>query len=119
MGRLEDKIVVITGGCGDIGKATALRLTQEGAKVVLFDVDLPASAKLELKLQFDSGAITYSQADVTNQESLRVAFANVVDKFSRVDVVIANAGIVRNQKFLEITIEDWQSADAGGLCGLP
>ena len=108
MGRLEDKIVVITGGCGDIGKATALRLTKEGAKVVLFDVDLPASAMLELKLQFDSGAITYSQADVTNQEALRAAFANVVDKFSRVDVVIANAGIVLNQKFLEISFEDWQ-----------
>ena len=92
MGRLEDKIVVITGGCGDIGKATALRLTKEGAKVVLFDVDLPASVRRELKTQFDSGVVTYSQADVTNQESLRAAFGNVIDKFSRLDVAIANAG---------------------------
>jgi len=108
MGRLEDKIVVITGGCGDIGKATALRLTKEGARVVLFDVDLPASVRLELKTQFNSGVVTYSQADVTNQESLRAAFGNVIDKFRRLDVAIANAGIVRNQKFLEISFEDWQ-----------
>ena len=108
MARLEDKIVVITGGCGDIGKATALRLTEERAKVVLFDVELPTSAKLELKAQFDSGAVAYSQVDVTNQESLRAAFASVVDRFRRVDVVIANAGIVCNQKFLEISFEDWQ-----------
>ena len=108
LGQLQDKTIVITGGCGDIGKATALRLTKEGARAVLFDVDLPPAVKLELKSQFDSGEITYVQADVTNHSALQAAFEIVVDKFKRLDVVIANAGIVRNQKFLEITLEDWQ-----------
>src|SRR5262245_22321290 len=108
MGRLEDQIVVITGGCGDIGKATALRLTNEGAKVALFDVGLPASVKEKLNAHFDSGAIVYFQADVANQNSLRAAFENVMDRFGRLDVAISNAGVVRNQKFLEISFEDWQ-----------
>jgi len=108
LGRLQDKTIAITGGCGDIGRATAVRLSKEGAKVVLFDLDLPAAVKLELKGQFDSGGITYVRADVTNHSELQAAFETVVDKFQRLDVVIANAGIVRNQKFLEISLRDWQ-----------
>jgi NAD(P)-dependent dehydrogenase (short-subunit alcohol dehydrogenase family) len=115
--RLRGKTVVITGGCGDIGKATALRLCNEGARAVLLDLNLPEPVKIELKERMNSGEISYLTADVTNRSSLEAAFGQIVSDFKRLDVVIANAGIVCNQTFLEITIENWQKTLNVNLSG--
>jgi NAD(P)-dependent dehydrogenase (short-subunit alcohol dehydrogenase family) len=115
--RLKDKTVVITGGCGDIGKATALRLCDEGARAVLLDLNLPEPVRVELKERMESREISYLKADVTNRSSLEAVFGQIVSDFKRLDVVIANAGIVSNQTFLEITQENWQKTLDVNLSG--
>lgn len=103
--RLEQKLVVITGGCGDIAQATAERLTAEGAKVVLLDVVSTDGLSPELKAKLDNGEVEYIQCDVSDRASVESAFEKVMASHPRLDVVIPNAGMVENQPFLDIELD--------------
>jgi NAD(P)-dependent dehydrogenase (short-subunit alcohol dehydrogenase family) len=101
--RLSGKFVAISGGCGDIGQATARRLTSEGAHVTLLDLapqDVLASDLLE------NNSVSCEQCDVTDRNSVEAALRSVVAAHGRLDVVIANAGMVANQPFLEVDPEN-------------
>ncbi len=97
--RLSNKIVSITGGCGDIAQATARRLVREGATVVLLDRSPESAVSPDLKA---SPNVSYLACDVTNRQAVEAAFATIVDRHKRLDVSIANAGMVVNQPFLEV-----------------
>jgi NAD(P)-dependent dehydrogenase (short-subunit alcohol dehydrogenase family) len=88
---LRGKVVVITGGTGGLGSATARELIGRGAKVALVDID-PGTPRIAEQMSSDSamGAV----ADVRDRRSLDLAVAEVVDHFGRIDVAIANAGIL-------------------------
>jgi NAD(P)-dependent dehydrogenase (short-subunit alcohol dehydrogenase family) len=97
--RLSESTVAISGGCGDIGQATARRLIQEGAHVVLLD-RAPSDA-LSPDLRNDKD-LAYLCCDVTDRASVESALREVVKLHGRLDVVIANAGMVANERFLQI-----------------
>jgi NAD(P)-dependent dehydrogenase (short-subunit alcohol dehydrogenase family) len=97
--RLSDSTVAISGGCGDIGQATARRLIQEGAHVVL--LDRASSEALSPDLRNDKD-LAYLSCDVTDRGSVELALREVVKLHGRLDVVIANAGMVANEPFLRI-----------------
>jgi NAD(P)-dependent dehydrogenase (short-subunit alcohol dehydrogenase family) len=88
---VRSKVVVITGGTGGLGSATARELIGRGAKVALVDID-PETPRIAEQMSSDSavGAV----ADVRDRASLDLAVAEVVDHFGRIDVAIANAGIL-------------------------
>ena len=88
---IRGKVVLITGGTGGIGSATASELIRRGAKVALVDVD-PETPQIASRMSSHSAMGTI--ADVCSREALDVAVADVVDRFGRVDVAIANAGIL-------------------------
>ena len=88
---LRGKVVIITGGTGGIGSATASELIGRGAKVALVDVD-PETPQIAARMS--SHSAMGSIADVCSRDALDVAVADVVDRFGRVDVAIANAGIL-------------------------
>ena len=96
--RLKDKVCLITGGAAGIGKATAIKFAQEGAKVVLCDVDPEAGEALAKEL--GNGAVFY-KVDVTNREAVQEWVDDVVDNFGRVDVLVNNAGITRDGLFVK------------------
>jgi NAD(P)-dependent dehydrogenase (short-subunit alcohol dehydrogenase family) len=93
-------VVVITGGTGGIGRATARELLQRGAKVAVFDLH-PDTARIAAHMSADSaiGVI----ADVRDRASLDRAVAEVVDRFGGIDVAIANAGILSRSATLRTT----------------
>ncbi len=97
--RLSGITVAISGGCGDIGQATARRLTSEGAHVVLLDL-APRNALSPDLLNHND--VTYLSCDVTKRDSIEAAFTKVLEVHGRVDIVIANAGMVANERFLKI-----------------
>ncbi len=94
------KVVLITGGTGGIGSATARELLRRGAKVAIVDLD-PETPKIATRMSSHSaiGAV----ADVRDRSTLDRAVADVVDHFGRVDVAIANAGILSPAATLRTT----------------
>jgi len=87
---LADKVVLITGGTGGLGRATAQRLLSRGAHVALVDVH-PRTAELAAELSARGFGVT---ADVTDRAAMDAAAAAVVARFGRLDVAIANAGVM-------------------------
>lgn len=97
---IRDKVVLITGGTGGIGSATARELIGRGAKVALVDVD-PHTPQIAAHMS--SHSAFGSIADVCNRDGLDLAVAEVVDRFGRVDIAIANAGILSRAATLRTT----------------
>ncbi len=91
MGRLEDKVVLITGGAGGIGSTTAKLFLKEGARVMLADLD--EEALQEISEEVDSDHIDYVKCDVSSLEDNQKAVSKTVEKFGGLDVLLANAGI--------------------------
>ena len=104
-GRLAGRTVLITGGCGDIGRATALLCAREGAALVVV-VDLPEA--LAAQPPGDAPGIVRYACDVADQRAVAALFANVEQAHGPPDVVIANAGIVESAPALEVTARIWQ-----------
>lgn len=90
MVRLKDKVAIITGAAGDIGSAAARLFAREGARLVLADRDLAAVEKLAVEIGDAAVAI---EADVTSPEDNAHVVALAVERFQRVDILLANAGI--------------------------
>ncbi len=102
--KFTDKVALITGAARGIGHTIARRFVEQGAKVVLCDVDLGAveSAAREL------GAGTLGlKADVTNTVDVEALFAGAMARFGRVDIVVNNAGITRDTLLIRMDEKDW------------
>ena len=82
--NLTDKVVIITGGAAGIGRATAQRFADEGARVVTWDVT------------------SDPRVDVTNSESVSAAVAAVIEQYGRIDVLVNNAGILRDAQLVKV-----------------
>lgn len=96
--RLEGKVCLITGGAAGIGKATAIRFVEEGAKVVICDVDESAGQALAEELGHD---MRFYKVDVTKRQEVQAWVDDVIDEFKRVDVLVNNAGITRDGLFVK------------------
>lgn len=90
MKRLESKVALITGGAGSIGQTTAKLFLDEGAKVVLVDLDEKALKKIADEL---GPNVAYVPADVTKSEDVKKYAEAAVQKFGKIDVFFNNAGI--------------------------
>jgi NAD(P)-dependent dehydrogenase (short-subunit alcohol dehydrogenase family) len=97
---IRDKVVLITGGTGGIGSATARELIGRGAKVAIVDID-PQTP--QIAAQMSSHSALGSIADVCDRDALDLAVAEAVDRFGRVDIAIANAGILSRAATLRTT----------------
>lgn len=87
-GRLDGKVAVVTGGCSGIGLATVRRFVEEGAKVVVGDLDDERGKELGAEL-----GVLYVHTDVTNKADVDAMFAAAKDSFGSVDIAFNNAGI--------------------------
>ena len=92
MKRVQDKIAIITGGSGGIGKAVAARLIQEGASVVLVDLDRAGLDATVRELGADDRVLAV-KADVTSEDDVKRYARATIDRFGRIDVFFNNAGI--------------------------
>ena len=97
--RLEDKVTLITGGAAGIGKATAIRFAEEGASVVICDVDTKSGEKTLKELGPDAA---FYRVDVTDRESVDTWVESVLEKYGRADVLVNNAGIVRDSLLVKM-----------------
>ena len=109
MGRVDDKVVLISGGARNIGGASARLLVAEGAKVVIGDLlDEEGTALAEeLCRDFGQGAARYVHLDVTSDEDWRSAVALTVEELGRLDVLFNNAGIFNGGQLQRYKTEQW------------
>jgi 2-hydroxycyclohexanecarboxyl-CoA dehydrogenase len=114
MGRLEDKIAIVTGGGQGIGQAIAQKLAAEGATVVVTDVDEANATKTADALP---GAVAI-RADVTDRQAVQAMVNRVVEQCGRVDVLVNNAGWDKASPFVDSDPADWDRAIAINLYGV-
>ena len=118
MGMLDDKVAVVTGAGGAIGRATALLLAAEGAKVVANDIGGsvfgegrdagPAHETVELIRKAGGEAVANTDS-VASWGTAQKIVAHALDAFGRIDIVVNNAGIIRQASFHKMTPEDFEA----------
>jgi 2-hydroxycyclohexanecarboxyl-CoA dehydrogenase len=114
MGRLDDKIAVVTGAGQGIGRAIAGKLAAEGATVVVTDLDEANAAAAAAGLP---GAVAI-RADVTDRQSVQAITSRIVQQFGRIDVLVNNAGWDKASPFVDSDPADWDRAIAVNLYGV-
>ena len=116
--RLKDKVSIITGAGAGIGKATALRFTQEGAKVVVADLDDSAGQDLVREIKEAGKEAAFVHTDVSLSEDCRRLMENTHQTFGRIDILVNNAGIYTKGDVTSTTEEDWKRILSVNLDGV-
>lgn len=104
-----EKVVVITGASSGIGKAIALKLAEQGAKVVLGARRNDKLAELADQIKKTGGKVEYAVTDVKKKEDLRTLVQIAVDTFGRLDVIVNNAGISELSRIDDLDIDGWDN----------
>ena len=108
-GRIQDRVAVITGGCSGIGLATAKRFAEEGAKLVIGDVNDEAGARVVEDLG-GADVATYVHVDVTSKDEVDALFRTAKDTYGSVDIAFNNAGISPpdDDSILDTELDAWR-----------
>ena len=97
--RMKDKVVLVTGGAAGIGKATALRFAEEGAKVVVCDVNETTGQETLKELGPDA---SFFKINVANRQEVQKWVDDVITRYGRIDVMVCNAGILRDGQLVKV-----------------
>ena len=116
--RLQDKVAIITGGANGIGKETAFLFAKNGAKLVLADFDAAAGAQTLEELRAGSADVEFVQTDVSNREDVQRMIDITLERFSRIDILINNAGITRDGFLTKLDPQHWDQVIAINLTGV-
>lgn len=117
MRELEGKVAVVTGGAGGIGKAISQALAREGANVILCDIDYTTVQNVANEIQKQGFSASAVKIDVSCGREVKKAFKDILNKFSRVDILINNAGICYLTPFEDISEEEWDRVISINLKG--
>jgi len=118
MNRLKNKVAIVTGGAAGIGKATTTLFAQEGAKVVIWDLDENHGNKLVKELESKGFSVCFAKVNTANYTEIEKSAKEVFDKFGSIDILINNAGITRDSTLKKMTIEQWQQVIDVNLTGV-
>ena len=113
--RFDDQVAIVTGAGGGIGKEHALELARRGAKVVVNDLGgsvdgsgtSDAAEAVVAQIKLEGGEAMANGASVTDLPAIQAMVKDVMDKWGRIDVLINNAGILRDKSFHNVTMEDF------------
>ena len=112
--KLRDKVVIVTGGANGIGRAICLRFAEEGARVVVADIDESLAGEVADSLPGEAMAL---HMDVSSREQVRAGVEKVVEQMGKLDILVNNAGIVTFASFEECSEELWDKTIATNLKG--
>jgi NAD(P)-dependent dehydrogenase (short-subunit alcohol dehydrogenase family) len=127
MGRLDDKVALISGGAKGQGAAETRLFVREGARVVFGDVQDDLGKKVEAEIRAAGGEATYVHLDVTREADWRAAVTTAVERYGKLDILVNNAGILLRAKIEDTTEADWDRIMAinakgvflGTKCAIP
>lgn len=122
MDRMTGKVAIVTGAAQGIGLATSRLLAKEGAMVAVTDIQTDAGHKAVEEINQTGGTAQFWQLDTTDEQAIKKVFAEVVNAYGHLDVLVNNAGISGvNKPTHEVTLEEWNrvisiNLNGGFLC---
>jgi 3-oxoacyl-[acyl-carrier protein] reductase len=117
MSALSDKVAVVTGAGRGIGAATAQRLAAEGAAVAVVDLASSSTDGTVAAIRAAGGVALGVECDVSDSGAVTGAFAEIHDTLGSVDVLVNNAGVIRDNLLFKMTDDDWDVVMAVHLRG--
>lgn len=108
MFRLDQKIALVTGAGSGIGEAIARLYAQQGAHVVIGDIQLKAAQQVAAAIQESGGSATALVFDVADEGQVQAALREIVARHGRLDILVNNAGVSHVGNILETSVEDWE-----------
>lgn len=118
MTQLIGKVALVTGGGSGIGAACSQALAREGAKVVVTDIDIAHGSAVADAVNDAGGEAIFIQHDVTEEPSWSAVIAQTEQRFGKLDVLVANAGICVMASIVDMTLEEWRRQNAINLDGV-
>jgi 3-oxoacyl-[acyl-carrier protein] reductase len=119
MGLLKDQVAIVTGASRGIGRAIAIQLASQGAKVVVnYASSITAAYEVVAEITAAGGEAIALQADVSEENQVDTLIKITLEKFQRVDVLVNNAGITRDTLLLRMKLEEWQAVIDLNLTGV-
>ena len=106
--RLKDKIALVTGGGSGIGRATCLRMAEEGASVVVTDMNEAGGQETVAQITAGGGAAWFDRLDVADETNWQALIASIRARHGRLDILVNNAGILIMKPMLETSLEEWE-----------
>lgn len=118
MNGLKDRIAVVTGGADGIGRATAMRFAQEGAVVVIWDMNEEKGKQTAAEINAAGGKALFLKVNTSNFAEVEAASKKVVEQYGKYEILINNAGITRDSTLKKMTPELWQQVIDVNLTGV-
>lgn len=117
--RLKDQVAIVTGASRGIGKATAIALASEGAKVVInYARSSGAAEALVAEIQAAGGEAIALQADVSQEDQVADLVEKTLAQWGQIDVLVNNAGITKDTLLMRMKLDDWQAVIDLNLTGV-
>src|SRR5258706_3615566 len=116
--RFEDKVCLVTGGGSGIGRATCLRLAQEGGHVIVIDLNDNHGEETVAIIEKSRGSAIFAKCDVGNPADIRSAVESAIKKWNHIDVLVNNAAMMTFKPVVELSIEEWDKVLAVNLRGV-
>ena len=115
--RIEAKVALVSGAAQGMGAAECRLFADEGASVVVADIQTGRGTRVAAGISRRGGEATFIDLDVTREESWRLAVERTVDRFGRLDVVVNNAGTGYRSAFEDTPLEEWNRVNEVNLTG--
>lgn len=117
-GRMENKVVLVTGGAAGIGLASAEACAREGASVIISDVNVAAGNEQAERLTEQGLQVEFKKQDVTSEEVWISTVDEIVSQYGKLDVLVNNAGIAKIMPIEQETLEGWRRTQAINMEGV-
>jgi meso-butanediol dehydrogenase/(S,S)-butanediol dehydrogenase/diacetyl reductase len=108
VGRVLDRVVIVTGGAGGIGAAACQAVAAEGAKVMVADLDAEAAQAVADRIVSEGGTALSTEVDVTDRAQVRSMIEETVDRYGELNVIFNNAGMNRPRGFMDVDQENFE-----------
>jgi NAD(P)-dependent dehydrogenase (short-subunit alcohol dehydrogenase family) len=105
---LAGRVAIVTGSGGGLGRAHALYLARQGARIVINDLSQDAADAVAAEIVAAGGEALAIAASVTDEAAIAAMMGDVLDRWGRIDILVNNAGILRDKSFAKMSIEDFR-----------